>query len=90
MSSLSCSRQYSLKKNIPESIRSLQAAFERGFDNYYDVLTDEDLNNIRSSKDYDAMVKKYIPQKSIDQVNELKKKAIEEAKSGGASTGTKK
>jgi tetratricopeptide (TPR) repeat protein len=81
---------YALDKNTPESLRNLRLAFEKGFDNYYDVLTDEDLNSIRSSKEYDAMVKKYIPQKSIDQVEEQKKKAIEEAKSGGTSTGTKK
>jgi hypothetical protein len=44
------------------------------------VLHDEDLKSIRSTKEYEQLVKKYVPQKFIDQLNEQKKKAMEDAR----------
>jgi tetratricopeptide (TPR) repeat protein len=71
---------YSLKKQMPESIKNLTTALEKGYKDFYEVLHDEDLNFIRSSKEYEQLVKKYVPQKFIDQMNEQKKKAMETAK----------
>jgi tetratricopeptide (TPR) repeat protein len=71
---------YSLKKQMPESIKNLTTALEKGYKDFYEVLHDEDLNFIRSSKEYEQLVKKYVPQKFIDQMNEQKKKAMESAK----------
>ena len=71
---------YSLKKQMPESIKNLTTALEKGYKDFYEVLHDEDLNFIRSSKEYEQLVKKYVPQKFIEQMNEQKKKAMESAK----------
>jgi tetratricopeptide (TPR) repeat protein len=81
---------YALKKEVPKSIQNLQTALEKGFKDFYNVLADEDLNNIRSSKEYDQLVKKYVPQKFIDQLNEQKKKALEEAKQSTTATESEK
>jgi tetratricopeptide (TPR) repeat protein len=71
---------YSLKKQMAPGIKNLTMALEKGYKDFYEVLHDEDLEFIRSSKEYDQLVKKYVPQKFIDQMNEQKKKALESAK----------
>lgn len=81
---------YALKKQIPESLRSLETALEKGYKDFYEVLHDDDLKNIRSSKEYDQLVKKYVPQKFIDQMNEEKKKALETNKQSTTSIETEK
>lgn len=68
---------YSLKKQMPESLKNLTMALEKGYKDFYEVLHDEDLNFIRTTKEYEQLVKKYVPQKFIDQLNEQKKKAME-------------
>ena len=75
---LSCA--YALNKQTQKSLDNLRTALEKGFKDFYEVLHDEDLKSIRSTKEYEELVKKYVPQKFIDQLNEQKKKAVEEAK----------
>lgn len=71
---------YALNKKIHESVSSLRTALEKGFNDFYDVLHDDDLNIIRNTKEYGELVKKYVPQKFIDQMNEEKKKVMEGTK----------
>ena len=53
-------------------------ALEKGYKDFYEVLHDEDLKSIRTTKEYEQLVKKYVPQKFIDQLNE-QIKALEAA-----------
>ncbi len=69
---------YALNKQPQESINNLRTALEKGYKDYYEVLHDEDLKSIRATKEYEQLVKKYVPQKFIDQLNE-QKKALEAA-----------
>jgi tetratricopeptide (TPR) repeat protein len=71
---------YALKKLTRQSLDNLRTALEKGYKDFYEVLHDEDLNSIRSTKEYEQLVKKYVPQKFIDQLNEEKKKAMEGVK----------
>ena len=71
---------YALNKQTQQSIDNLRTALEKGFKDFYEVLHDEDLKSIRSTKEYEQLVKKYVPQKFIDQLNEQKKKAMEDAR----------
>ena len=77
---------YALKKQTQKSIDYLRTALEKGYKDFYEVLHDEDLNSIRSTKEYEQLVKKYVPQKFIDQQIEQQKKAMEEAKKSTTST----
>ena len=74
---LACS--YALNKQPQESLHNLQSALEKGYKDFYEVLHDEDLKSIRATKEYEQLVKKYVPQKFIDQMNE-EKKALQNTK----------
>ena len=74
---LACS--YALNKQPQESLHNLQTALEKGYKDFYEVLHDEDLKSIRTTKEYEQLVKKYVPQKFIDQMNE-EKKALQNTK----------
>lgn len=69
---------YALNKQPQESIHNLRTALEKGYKDFYEVLHDEDLKSIRTTKEYEQLVKKYVPQKFIDQLNE-QIKALEAA-----------
>jgi tetratricopeptide (TPR) repeat protein len=69
---------YSLKKQLPQSIQYLQTAIDKGYIDYYSVLHDEDLDFIRKSKEYEAIVKKNVPPKFMAQLEEENKRSLEE------------
>ena len=48
---------YALQDNVPDSIAWLKLAIERGYQNWEMIKTDKDLANIRSSQDYQQLVK---------------------------------
>jgi len=54
---------YALKKMPAESLSNLRLAFENGYSDYYNVMKDEDLKLIRTTREFDALVKKYVPEK---------------------------
>jgi len=54
---------YALKKMPAESLSKLQTALELGYNDYYNIMKDEDLKSIRNTKEFQALVKKYVPEK---------------------------
>ncbi len=51
----------SLKKDLGGSLESLEKALQAGFGNYFQVSSDRDLDFIRQSTGYAALMKKYFP-----------------------------
>jgi hypothetical protein len=48
---------YALQRQIEESIEWLHKAVERGYDNWEMIKTDQDLENIRRTKGYQALIR---------------------------------
>ncbi len=57
---------YSLAKDEQKSLEWLELAQEKGFGDYGLISTDPDLDNIRNSEGYNALVKKYFPEQFKD------------------------
>jgi tetratricopeptide (TPR) repeat protein len=55
--SLAC--LYSLDGNKPEAIKALTNAFDKGFDDFTWIETDDDLDNIKSSPEFKELIIKY-------------------------------
>jgi tetratricopeptide (TPR) repeat protein len=53
----------SLDKKNDEAIKNLELAFENGYKNYDHLQEDTDLDNIRNTDAYKALLKKYFPDK---------------------------
>lgn len=52
---------YSQLNNIEEAVVSLQSAFENGFDNFATVKQDPDLDPVKGTPAFEAMMEKYDP-----------------------------
>ena len=51
---------YSLTMDTSRSLQYLEMALEMGFDNYLHIETDHDLDNIRNTKAFEALMTKYL------------------------------
>ena len=71
---------YSMKKQAAESIANLRIACEKGFKDFYTFLHDPDLSFVRKTKEYDALVKEFVPESFVKQLEEDEKRVLEEAK----------
>lgn len=53
----------SLQKKQSEALENLQKSLELGFGNYFILTSDEDLDYIRNTPGFTALLKKYFPDK---------------------------
>jgi len=81
---------YALKRNAPESLKQLKLSLEKGYDDYYTVLHDEDLKLLHPLQEYKDLVKKYVPEKFIQQLQEEIRRAAEKNKPPVTDTKKKK
>jgi 4-amino-4-deoxy-L-arabinose transferase-like glycosyltransferase len=54
----------SLQKRIPESVKFLQLAINKGYSNFERIEKDEDLNNIKASARYKKLIQQFKPHNS--------------------------
>ena len=52
---------YAQLKDIDQALTSLQAAFENGFDNFATVKQDPDLDPVKGTPAFEALMEKYEP-----------------------------
>ncbi len=57
---------YSIMGNIDKSLAYLEESFKRGYKSYHHVITDEDLENVRESEKFQALIMKYFPENAGD------------------------
>ncbi|MCW5908936.1 MAG: tetratricopeptide repeat protein [Chitinophagales bacterium] len=50
---------YSLQGNLKDALKYLEISFEKGYDNFKHIDADPDLDNIRQSKEFKALIAKY-------------------------------
>lgn len=53
-------------QQLDDSVASLKSAFESGFDNYATVRGDDDLDPIKDSPDFEALMETYDPKKGFN------------------------
>ena len=71
---------YSIMGEKDKSISYLRKAFESGYRRFAHVKRDRDLNNIRSSKEYESLMKEY-EEKHQSEISEDKDESVYEQKS---------
>ena len=81
---------YVLKRNVPLSLQHITTALEKGYDDYYTLLHDEDLKILHPLPAYKDLVKKYVPEKFIKQLQDDIKRMEAENRPPSVPSGKKK
>ena len=81
---------YALKKYTTESMFHITSAMEKGYDDYYTLLHDEDLKILHGIPAYKDLVKKYVPEKFMKQLQDEINRQQNEGKPPPAPTNGKK
>lgn len=63
---------YSLMGDIEKSLYYLEESLKRGNKSYHHIMTDDDMDNARSSEEFASLMEKYFPQ-------EVKEEAVQES-----------